>query len=147
MDFQVDGTLETHVHLSPHTPAGDPPEPEELVKAIQDLEVNIASSDEKVREKIANLPKEVSDVTIISKIEGKLRFANIEHNEYNFYYIERDAADQLSAQVNSAVLLLSQYNTRLQTEMEQRKKVAVMMRDFLQAQEELLAQAERNLEV
>ncbi|XP_030752757.1 regulation of nuclear pre-mRNA domain-containing protein 1B [Sitophilus oryzae] len=125
---EVDGTLETHVHLSPHTPPGDPPEPEELIKAIQDLEVNIASSDEKVREKIAHLPKEVSDVAIISKIE------------------DREAAEKLSNQVNSAVLLLSQYNTRLQTEMEHRKKVAVMMRDFLQVQDELLAQAERNLE-
>lgn len=47
----------------------------------------------------------------------------------------------------NAVLLLSQYNTRLSTEMEHRKKVAVMMRDFLQVQDELLAQAERCLEV
>ncbi|KAF7269423.1 regulation of nuclear pre-mRNA domain-containing protein 1B isoform X2 [Rhynchophorus ferrugineus] len=126
--LEVDGTLETHVHLSPHTPAGDPPEPEELIKAIQDLEANIASSDEKVREKIANLPKELSDVSVISKIE------------------DRDAAEKLSTEVNSAVLLLSQYNTRLQTEMEQRKKVSLMMRDYLQAQDELLAQAEKNLE-
>lgn len=64
--------METHVHLSPHTPPGDPPEPEELIKAIQDLEVNIASSDEKVREKIANLPKELSDVSVIAKIDGNI---------------------------------------------------------------------------
>lgn len=36
---------------------------------------------------------------------------------------------------------------RLAAEMEHRKKVAVMMREFLHVQEELLAQAERNLEV
>lgn len=63
--------VETHVHLSPHTPAGDPPEPDELIRAIQDLEQNIASSDENVRERIAQLPKEVSEVSLISKIEGK----------------------------------------------------------------------------
>ncbi|XP_060519889.1 regulation of nuclear pre-mRNA domain-containing protein 1B [Cylas formicarius] len=126
--YEVDGTLETHVHLSPHTPPGDPPEPEELIKAIKDLELNIASSDEKVREKIANLPREVSEVSLISKIDDK------------------EAAEKLAVQVKSAVLLLSQYNTRLQTEMEHRKKVAVMLKDFLQAQEELLAQAEHNLE-
>ncbi|XP_066261480.1 regulation of nuclear pre-mRNA domain-containing protein 1B [Euwallacea similis] len=125
---EVDGTLETHVHLSPHTPPGDPPEPDEIVKAIQDLEVNIASSDEKVREKIANLPKELSDVSVVAKIEDK------------------ETAEKMNTQVTNAVLLLSQYNTRLSNEMEHRKKVAVMMRDFLQAQEELLAQAERNLE-
>lgn len=65
-----DGSVETHVHLSPRTPAGDPPEPEELIKAIQDLELNIASSDEIVRERIANLPREVSEVSLLSKIKG-----------------------------------------------------------------------------
>lgn len=69
--YEVDGMVETHVHLSPHTPAGDPPEPDELIKAIQDLELNIASSDENVRERIAQLPKEVSEVSLISKIEGE----------------------------------------------------------------------------
>lgn len=69
-----DGSIETHVHLSPHTPAGDPPEPDELIKAIQDLEINIASSDEVVRERIAKLPREVSEVSLLSKIEGKEQF-------------------------------------------------------------------------
>ena len=38
--------------------SGDPPEPEELIAALQDLE-NSASSDAVVREKIAKLPPEV----------------------------------------------------------------------------------------
>ena len=38
--------------------SGDPPEPEELIQALQDLE-NSASSDALVREKIAKLPPEV----------------------------------------------------------------------------------------
>ena len=42
--------------------SGDPPEPEELIQALQDLE-NSASSDAVVREKIAKLPPEVSEVT------------------------------------------------------------------------------------
>merc|ERR1719471_2730936 len=46
--------------------SGDPPEPEELIQALQDLE-NSASSDAIVREKIAKLPPEVSEVT---KLEG-----------------------------------------------------------------------------
>ncbi|KAJ8919894.1 hypothetical protein NQ315_006423 [Exocentrus adspersus] len=123
-----DGSVETHVHLSPHTPPGDPPEPEELIKAIQELELNIASSDEIVRERIAQLPREVSEVSLISKIEDK------------------EAAEKLSVQVADAVHLLSQYNMRLAAEMEHRKKVAVMMREYLHVQEELLAQAEQNLE-
>nr|CAH7754729.1 unnamed protein product [Callosobruchus chinensis] len=123
-----DATIGPQVHLSPHTPAGDPPEPEELIKAIQDMELNIASSDEIVRERIAKLPREVSEVSLISKIDDK------------------ETAEKLSLQVIEAVHLLSQYNNRLSAEMEHRKKLAVMMRDFLHAQEELLAQAERNLE-
>lgn len=63
--------METHVRLSPHTPAGDPPEPEELIKAIQDLENNTASADEIVRERIAQLPSDVSEVGLLSKIEGR----------------------------------------------------------------------------
>lgn len=29
---EVDGHIETHITLSPKTPPGDPPEPEELIK-------------------------------------------------------------------------------------------------------------------
>ncbi|CAH1989089.1 unnamed protein product [Acanthoscelides obtectus] len=92
------------------------------------MELNIASSDEIVRERIAKLPREVSEVSLISKIEDK------------------ETAEKLSIQVMEAVHLLSQYNMRLSAEMEHRKKLAVMMQDFLHVQEELLAQAERNLE-
>jgi regulator of Ty1 transposition protein 103 len=125
---QVDGMVETHVHLSPHTPARDPPEPEELIKAIQDLENNIASADEGVRQRIAQLPPSVTEVSSISNIQDK------------------EQAEKLSEQVNEAVTLLNEYNSRLGTEMEHRKKVSSMIRDFLQVQQELLAQAEQNLE-
>nr|CAI5838735.1 unnamed protein product [Callosobruchus analis] len=93
------------------------------------MELNIASSDEIVRERIAKLPREVSEVSLISKIDDK------------------ETAEKLSLQVIEAVHLLSQYNNRLSAEMEHRKKLAMMMRDFLHAQEELLVQAERSLEV
>ena len=61
---------EIHTTLSPKAPPSDPPEPEELIKALQDLE-NAASSDGTVREKIAQLPADVSDVALISNILGK----------------------------------------------------------------------------
>lgn len=68
---EVDGHLETHTTLSPKTPPGDPPEPEELIKALLELEAS-ASSDEAVRERIASLPPEVSEVQLLSKLEGKM---------------------------------------------------------------------------
>lgn len=33
-EIEVDGMKEIHVTLSPRTPAGDPPEPEEIIKAL-----------------------------------------------------------------------------------------------------------------
>lgn len=50
--------------------AGDPPEPEELIKALLSLE-NSASSDANIRERIANLPPEVSEIALLTKLEDK----------------------------------------------------------------------------
>lgn len=44
---------------------------EELVKALQDLE-NAASGDAAVRQRIASLPQEVQDVSLLEKITGKI---------------------------------------------------------------------------
>lgn len=46
---------EKHVTLSPMLAVGDPPEPEELIKMLQDLE-EAASSDAVTRERITRLP-------------------------------------------------------------------------------------------
>lgn len=50
-------------------------------------------------------------------------------------------------QVNEAVQILNDYNNRLATEMENRTKLATMLRDFQSEQNELLSQAENRLEV
>lgn len=60
---------------------------------------------------------------------------------------DKGAAERLASQVSDAVTLLTNYNARLSKEMEQRKHVASMLRDFLQGQQDLLEQAERRLEV
>lgn len=44
---------------------------EDLIKALQDLE-NAASGDATVRQKIASLPQEVQDVSLLEKITGKV---------------------------------------------------------------------------
>lgn len=114
-------------HLSPYLPLGEPPEPEDLIKALANIE-NSASSDAVVRERIANLPPEISEIGCLSKLEDK------------------DAAKALAKQVNEAVQLLNEYNTRLATEMDERTKLASMLRDFQAEQKELLVQAEKRLE-
>ncbi|KAI8126290.1 Regulation of nuclear pre-mRNA domain-containing protein 1A [Lucilia cuprina] len=112
---------------SPYLPLGEPPEPEELIKALISIE-NSASSDAVVRERIANLPPEISEISCLAKLEDK------------------DAAKNLATQVNEAVELLNDYNSRLSAEMEERTKLTSMLRDFQAEQKELLAQAEKRLE-
>ena len=51
------------------SPHGDPPEPEDLIKAIQDLE-NSASSDAIIRNKISSLPPEVSEAAHLEKLQS-----------------------------------------------------------------------------
>jgi regulator of Ty1 transposition protein 103 len=126
---EVNGTVETRtVTLSPKATFSDPPEPEELIKMIQELE-NSASSDAVVREQIANIPPEVSEISMLAKIEDK------------------EAATKLAVKVNEALTLLNEYNVRLSTEMDDRKKLNTMLKDFQQEQTELLTQAEQRLEV
>merc|ERR1712110_1210724 len=79
-------------------PAEDPPEPEELIKALQDLE-NSASSDAVVREKIARLPPEVSETSQLEKITST------------------EDGLKLLTQVNNASTLLNEYNERLQKDL------------------------------
>lgn len=55
---------------SPYVPLGEPPEPEELIKALISIE-NSASSDAVVRERIANLPTEISEISCLAKLEDK----------------------------------------------------------------------------
>lgn len=126
--IEVNGTKETHITLSPHETFGEPPEPEELIKALQDIE-NSASSDVAVRQKIANLPLEYTEVSMLSKLDNK------------------DAALKLAKEVSDAVKLLNDYNGRLCHEMDDRKKLQVMLKDFAQEQRELVSQAETRLEV
>lgn len=124
--LEVNG--EKHVTLSPtQQPAGDAPEPEDLIKMLESLE-EAASSDAKTREKITRLPPEVSSIDALNKIEDK------------------EAAARLQTKVNEAVQLLKDYNARLAAEMNDRNKVTVMLKDFQKEQQELLAQAEQRLE-
>ncbi|XP_061639917.1 regulation of nuclear pre-mRNA domain-containing protein 1B isoform X2 [Phyllopteryx taeniolatus] len=100
---------------------------EELVKALQDLE-NAASGDAAVRQKIASLPQEVQDVSLLEKITDK------------------EAADKLSKTVDEACLLLAEYNGRLAAELEDRRQLARMLTDYIGSQKEALVEREKKLE-
>ena len=67
--------------------SGDPPEPEELISALQELEENSASSDAVVREKIAKLPAEVSEV---SKLESLKSVAEVQLLQGKYWTLTGD---------------------------------------------------------
>ena len=66
---------------------------------------------------------------------------------YVYCYIDKEAALKLAERVNSAVELLTDYNNRLAHEMEERRRVMQMLRDYTILQKQLLQQAETRLEV
>lgn len=115
-------------HYSPKDLDGSGPQlTEELVKALQDLE-NAASGDAAVRQKIASLPQEVQDVSLLEKITDK------------------EAADRLSKTVDEACLLLAEYNGRLAAELEDRRQLARMLSEYIHSQKEALTEREKKLE-
>lgn len=115
-------------HGSPRvTDTSGPMLTEDLIKALQDLE-NAASGDATVRQKIASLPQEVQDVSLLEKITDK------------------EAADKLSKTVDEACLLLAEYNGRLAAELEDRRQLARMLTDYISCQKEALTEREKKLE-
>ncbi|KAJ8016703.1 hypothetical protein DPEC_G00010070 [Dallia pectoralis] len=115
-------------HMSPRdSDISGPQMTEDLVKALQDLE-NAASGDAAVRQKIASLPQEVQDVSLLEKITDK------------------EAADKLSKTVDEACLLLAEYNGRLAAELEDRRQLARMLTEYIGSQKEALAEREKKLE-
>ncbi|KAJ8400564.1 hypothetical protein AAFF_G00393330 [Aldrovandia affinis] len=100
---------------------------EELVKALQELE-SAASGDATVRQRIASLPQEVQDVSLLEKITDK------------------EAADKLSKTVDEACLLLAEYNGRLAAELEDRRQLARMLTDYIHSQKGALSDRERKMQ-
>lgn len=117
----------TAVTAPERSPCKEPPDIEVLIKSILDLE-NSASSDAAVREKIASLPPEVSDVSLLERLRDK------------------EDGEKLEKQVSEACSLLEDYNSRLAQELEERKQVAKMLSDFIYCQKELLTKEEQKLE-
>ncbi|XP_043946135.1 regulation of nuclear pre-mRNA domain-containing protein 1B isoform X2 [Protopterus annectens] len=114
-------------NYSPRDPDTGPLLTEELIKALQDLE-NAASGDAAVRQKIASLPQEVQDVSMLEKITDK------------------QAAERLSKTVDEACLLLAEYNGRLAAELDDRRQLARMLTEYTQSQKEILSEREKKLE-
>ncbi|KAL5021657.1 hypothetical protein ScPMuIL_000812 [Solemya velum] len=102
------------------------PDADVLVAKLTDLEQS-ASCDAAVREKIATLPSQVSDISHLSKIT------------------DRESANELSNQVNDACDLLNEYNKRLSAELDERKNVARMLQEFIKQQKDLLDQRQSKL--
>lgn len=119
---------DSHCDTNGQSSPTSPPDSDDLIAALQQLEAS-ASSDATVREQIARLPPDLSDVSSVEKINS-----------------EHEARYQLK-QLQAASKLLTDYNKRLQDELKDRTRVGKMVADFLTAQKDLLVQAEERLEV
>lgn len=105
----------------------DPPDPEELIQAIQGLE-ETATGDAKVREEIAKLSPEVSDVKTAGKITNAAE------------------GEELISRVQDATKLLEDYNERLESELRERRRVGRMIHEFLSAQKSLITGLEERID-
>ena len=141
----------------------DPPESEDLIKALQELE-NAASSDATVRETIAKLPSAVSEVSALDNLKSpedvKILMSEVRYATYVIMcYVMFMTADTIDLatqshneqrsiiyQVDHALGLLTKYNDRLQQELKDRRRVKKMIADYLAAQKDLETQAEERLE-
>ncbi|OXB71910.1 UNVERIFIED_CONTAM: hypothetical protein H355_007454 [Colinus virginianus] len=115
-------------NCSPRSSPTDPPQTMDLIRALQELE-NAASGDAAVHQRIASLPIEVQDVSLLDRITDK------------------ESGEQLSKMVDDACMLLADYNGRLAAEIDDRKQLTRMLSDFLRCQKEFLAEKEHKLEV
>ncbi|CAF0737133.1 unnamed protein product [Didymodactylos carnosus] len=97
---------------------------DEFVKILQELE-NSPSSDAVVREKIAALPPEVSDINLLKTL------------------CDKTEAVELYQIVTKAHRLLDEYNLRLESELYSRKYTAKMLQAFSQAQEKQIMYEEK----
>nr|XP_009665546.1 PREDICTED: regulation of nuclear pre-mRNA domain-containing protein 1A [Struthio camelus australis] len=114
-------------NCSPRSSPTDPPQTTDLIRALQELE-NAASGDAAVHQRIASLPVEVQDVSLLDRITDK------------------ESGEQLSKMVDDACMLLADYNGRLAAEIDDRKQLTRMLSDFLRCQKEFLAEKEHKLE-
>ncbi|XP_074844113.1 regulation of nuclear pre-mRNA domain-containing protein 1A isoform X3 [Carettochelys insculpta] len=115
-------------NCSAQSSPSDPPQTADLIRALQELE-NAASGDAAVHQRIASLPVEVQDVSLLDRITDK------------------ESGEQLSKMVDDACMVLADYNGRLAAEIDDRKQLTRMLSDFLRCQKEVLAEKEHKLEV
>ncbi|XP_032619963.1 regulation of nuclear pre-mRNA domain-containing protein 1A isoform X2 [Chelonoidis abingdonii] len=115
-------------NCSAQSSPSDPPQTTDVIRALQELE-NAASGDEAVHQRIASLPVEVQDVSLLDRITDK------------------ESGEQLSKMVDDACMVLADYNGRLAAEIDDRKQLTRMLSDFLLCQKEVLAEKEHKLEL
>ncbi|XP_039379400.1 regulation of nuclear pre-mRNA domain-containing protein 1A isoform X3 [Mauremys reevesii] len=115
-------------NCSAQSSPSDPPQTTDLIRALQELE-NAASGDAAVHQRIASLPVEVQDVSLLDRITDK------------------ESGEQLSKMVDDACMVLADYNGRLAAEIDDRKQLTRMLSDFLRCQKEVLAEKEHKLEL
>lgn len=102
------------------------PDTLDLLNMLQDLEKS-ASSDALVRQKIAELPPQISDINLTNKLKDK-----------------NEAIEWLT-KAKDALVLLDDYNKRLQDELLTRKQTALLMAAYIREQQKQLESDRTNI--
>lgn len=92
------------------------PDASELVVMLRDLETS-ASSDAVVRGKIAELPPQISDLNIVNKLKSQNEIVDF------------------NRKVNDSIVVLDEYNQRLNDELIQRKRTTFQLSSFIKEQQ------------
>ena len=69
------------------------------------------------------------------------------HNNILFTVADVDAAKKLKAQVDEACSMLTDYNSRLADELQERRRVAKMLKEYIIAQKQMMSDSEKLLQV
>eukprot|EP00088_Acartia_fossae_P009827 TRINITY_DN14821_c0_g3_i1.p1 TRINITY_DN14821_c0_g3~~TRINITY_DN14821_c0_g3_i1.p1 ORF type:complete len:270 (+),score=37.89 TRINITY_DN14821_c0_g3_i1:80-811(+) len=105
----------------------DPPDPEDLVRAVQDLE-ELATEGSELRERISELPADLCNTSHCDSLKS------------------RGEGQQLLDRVQNASQLLKNYNESLENEVMERRRVARMIYEFMTLQKILVTGLEKKID-
>ncbi|XP_063683058.1 regulation of nuclear pre-mRNA domain-containing protein 1B-like [Bolinopsis microptera] len=123
----TDGTLMSPTKKRIRSTSDSAPDPDTVIRSLINLERGSALQDTRIKQQFSTIPNEVWNVQAVEKITDRKRL------------------ETLLKSVDSSYELLSQHRIRLQTEFQERNKVAAMLKEFVMHQKEQLRSVESRL--
>ncbi len=84
---------------------------------------------------------------ILTGFAGLLIRTTSTYFNLSMFYLDRESAEKLAKVVESACVLLADYNGRLSAELEDRTTVCKMLRAYLSSQKKKVSECDQQIEV